>query len=76
MRSTNTDTLVASAINNFLEGCVIAPDFAVRIARAARGNPGRIVDLCIRATNKTYWDRQERIRFGALLMDSLAGSLP
>lgn len=72
----DADTLVASAIKNFLEDCAIAPDFAARVVQAARGNPGRIVDLCIRATDKTYWDHQERIRFGALLMDSVAGSLP
>ncbi len=72
----DAERLIESAIKTFLEGCSIAPDFAARIAQAARGNPGRIVDLCIRATDKAYWDKQERIRFGALLMDSVAGSLP
>ena len=68
--------LVASAIRTFLPHSRISPEFASRVAQAARGNPGRIVDICVRATNSAYWDSEARIRFEALLMDSLAGSLP
>lgn len=72
----DADHLISAAVQTFLHDCPIPSDFAHRIAQAARGNPGRIVDMCLRATNKAYWDREERIRFGALLMDSVAGSLP
>jgi hypothetical protein len=76
LKKQDADNLISAAIRTFLHDCPISPDFARQVAQAARGNPVRIVDMCIRATDKAYWNRQERIRFGALLIDSLAGSLP
>jgi len=71
----DTGRLIESAMKTFLGGSSLAPDFADRIAQVARGNPGRLVDLCIRATDQAYWDHQKGLRFGALVMDSVAGSL-
>ncbi len=44
--------------------------FQERVAQVARGNPGRIVEMCRRAGNPKYRDG-DRVRFAALSIDSL-----
>lgn len=68
--------LMESAIAAFLSGGSVSPDFAIRVARVARGNPGRIVEMCIRAADPAYRTEDHHIRFGALVMDSFTGLLP
>jgi hypothetical protein len=68
--------LTESAISAFLSGRPVSPDFAIRVARVARGNPGRIVEMCIRAADPAYRAEDNHIRFGALVMDSFTGLLP
>jgi DNA polymerase III delta prime subunit len=69
----DADALVESAVAAFLSGGSVSADFAPRVARAARGNPGRIVEMCIRAADPAYQAEGDHIRFGALVMDSLTG---
>jgi AAA domain-containing protein len=71
----NADALLEAAISAFLREVRLPPDFALRVAHAARGNPGRIVEMCILAANPAYRAGDCQIRFGALVMDSLAGRL-
>jgi AAA domain len=66
-------TLVESAIAAFAAASPISPDFTERVVQAARGNPGRIVNMCIRAADPSYRDAHDRIRFGALVTDSVMG---
>jgi hypothetical protein len=54
----------------------LSPDFAERVAHAARGNPGRVIEMCIRAADPAYRGEDNHIRYGALLMDSLTRLLP
>jgi hypothetical protein len=60
---------------------LFAPDlsedlaFRSRVVHAARGNPGRIVEMCSRAGDAAYRDG-ERIRFTALSIDSLTRLIP
>jgi AAA domain len=68
--------LIKGAISAFLADVPMAPDFAVRVAQVARGNPGRIVEMCIRAADPAYRAQDDHIRFGALVMDSFTGLLP
>lgn len=68
--------LVECAISTFLANHSLADDFAERVTHAARGNPGRIVDMCIRAADPSYRAKDDHLRFGALVMDSLTGMLP
>jgi hypothetical protein len=70
------EVLLESAVAAFLPGSPIFCDVMDRIVRAAHGNPGRIVDMCIRASDPTYRDGHDHIRCGALIMDSLMGSHP
>jgi hypothetical protein len=67
--------LAESATRTFLVGHSLASDFGARVIQAARGNPGRIVDMCIRASDPFYRSKDDHIRFGALVMDSVTGSL-
>jgi hypothetical protein len=67
--------LIDAAISVFLSDVALPSDFALRVAQAARGNPGRIVEMCILAGNPAYQAADHHIRFGALVMDSLAGLL-
>jgi AAA domain len=69
----DASALIESSILAFLPGVPVAVDFAARVARTARGNPGRIVEMCIRAADPAYQAGGNQIRFGALLMDSLTG---
>ncbi len=66
--------LIERAIAALLPGVPLSPDFAARVAQAARGNPGLIVSLCRRAANPAYRSAGH-LKFGALLLDSLTGSL-
>ncbi len=50
-------------------------NFQRRVARVARGNPGRIVEMCTRAGKPNYRDNG-RIRFAALSIDSLTRLVP
>jgi ATP-dependent Clp protease ATP-binding subunit ClpA len=68
--------LIAGAISAFLSDVSISSDFALRVAQVARGNPGRIVEMCIRAADPAYQAPDHHIRFGALVMDSFTGLLP
>jgi hypothetical protein len=60
---------------------LLAPDlsenevFQERIVHAARGNPGRIVEMCRRAGSAAYRDG-DRVRFAALSIDSLTRFVP
>ena len=49
--------------------------FQERVVQVARGNPGRIVEMCRRAANPTYRDGG-RVRFAALSIDSLTRLVP
>jgi hypothetical protein len=49
--------------------------FQERVVQVARGNPGRIVEMCRRAANPTYRDG-DRVRFAALSIDSLTRFVP
>lgn len=49
--------------------------FQAQVTHAARGNPGRIIDMCSRAADPSYRDG-DRIRFAALSMDSFASLVP
>ncbi len=69
----DASALIESSISAFLSGVSVSPDFAPRVVRAARGNPGRIVEMCIRAADPAYQAEGDHIRFGALVMDSLIG---
>ncbi len=69
----DADALIESAVAAFLSGGPVSADFPARVARAARGNPGRIVEMCIRAADPAYQAEGDHIRFGALVMDSLTG---
>jgi predicted ATPase len=68
--------LVECAIAAFSSDRPLSSEFALRVTQAARGNPGRIVDMCIRAADPAYRAGDDHIRFGALAMDSLTGWLP
>ncbi len=50
-------------------------DFQRRVVHVARGNPGRIIEMCTRAASPAYRDG-DRIRFAALSIDSLTRLLP
>lgn len=76
LNRTDTATLIQSCIARFLSDPTFSPEFAERIAHAARGNPGRVLEMCIRAADPAYRGEGNRIRFGALLMDSLTRLLP
>jgi hypothetical protein len=45
--------------------------FQEQVVHAARGNPGRIIDMCSRAADPAYRDG-DRLRFTALSIDSFA----
>ncbi|MGI9075459.1 MAG: AAA family ATPase [Bryobacteraceae bacterium] len=49
--------------------------FQQRVVHVARGNPGRIIEMCSRAGNPSYRDGN-RIRFAALSIDSLTRLVP
>jgi hypothetical protein len=49
--------------------------FQERVVQVARGNPGRIVEMCRRAGSATYRDGN-RVRFAALSIDSLTRFVP
>jgi hypothetical protein len=49
--------------------------FHERVVQVARGNPGRIVEMCRRAGSAAYRDG-DRVRFGALSIDSLTRFVP
>jgi hypothetical protein len=49
--------------------------FQERVVHVARGNPGRIVEMCRRAGSATYRDGN-RVRFAALSIDSLTRFVP
>jgi hypothetical protein len=54
------------------------PDIALfqeQVVRVARGNPGRIIDMCSRAADPAYRDG-DRLRFAALSIDSFARLVP
>jgi hypothetical protein len=69
----DASALIAAAVSVFLSGVPLSADFAFRVAQAARGNPGRIVEMCMLAANPAYQAADRHIRFGALVMDSLTG---
>jgi DNA polymerase III delta prime subunit len=49
--------------------------FQEQVVHVARGNPGRIVDMCSRAADPAYRDG-DRVRFAALSIDSFASLVP
>ncbi len=49
--------------------------FLEKVVQVARGNPGRIVEMCRRAADPTYRDG-DRVRFAALSIDSLTRLVP
>jgi len=54
----------------------IPADFALRLAQAARGNPGRIVEMCIRSADSAYRAPDQHLRFAAVVMDAITGQMP
>ena len=75
LRKRDASVLIEAAVSVFLSDVQLPSDFALRVAQAARGNPGRIVEMCILAANPAYQAADRHIRFGALVMDSLTGLL-
>ena len=71
----DANVLIEQAVSTFTPDLSAMPDLALRIAQAARGNPGRMVEMCIRAADPAYQAEDHHIRFGAVLMDSLTGLL-
>ena len=67
----DTNALIDAAVSAFLPDVPLPPDFAMRVAQAAHGNPGRIVEMCTLAANPAYQADDRHIRFAALFMDSL-----
>jgi hypothetical protein len=63
--------LVEKAIHLFTPDLAHDSAFQEQVIQAARGNPGRIVEMCRRAADPAYRDG-DRIRFAALSMDSFA----
>jgi DNA polymerase III delta prime subunit len=49
--------------------------FQEQVVHVARGNPGRIIDMCSRAADPAYRDG-DRLRFAALSIDSFASLVP
>ncbi len=72
----DADELVGHSMAAFLTGRTVPSDFATRVAQAARGNPGRIVEMCIRAADPAYHADDHHLRFGALVVDSITGFMP
>ena len=77
----NAGRLIENAISTFLPGAALAEesipsDFALRVAQAARGNPERIVEMCIRAADPEYRAADRHLRFGAVVIDSITGQMP
>lgn len=66
----DAERLVITATRAFLPNIPFDPSLCGRILKAARGNPGRIVQMCRLAADPAYRDG-ERIRFAALNIDSL-----
>jgi hypothetical protein len=62
--------LANDAINLFASDLPDAPAFRAQVVEAARGNPGRIVEMCRRAADPAYRNG-DRVRFAALSIDSL-----
>ncbi len=71
LNARDASALIEAAMSAFLSDVQLPPDFAIRVAQAARGNPGRIVKMCILAANPAYQADDRHIRFAALFMDSL-----
>jgi len=71
----DANALIEAAVSTFLSDMRLPADFATRAAQAARGNPGRIVEMCILAANPAYQGEDHHIRFSALVMDSFTGLL-
>lgn len=68
--------LAESALETFLPDASIlsnldSSDLCDRIARAARGNPGLILEMCIRVADPAYRTEDRRVQFGALVTDSI-----
>lgn len=66
--------LTEEAVKAFVPELSGMPSFKEQVMQAARGNPGRIVEMCRWASNPVYRDGN-RIRFAALSIDSLTGFL-
>jgi AAA domain (dynein-related subfamily) len=64
-------SLADAAIHLFVPDLPAAANFRDHVVRAARGNPGRIVGMCIRAADPAYRNG-DRVRFAALNIDSFA----
>ena len=60
------------AARAFIPDAPLDPNLHAQILKAARGNPGRIVQMCRLAADPAYHDG-ERVRFPALNIDSLSG---
>jgi hypothetical protein len=67
--------LTQQAINLYAADLAEDEGFQERIVRVARGNPGRIVEMCRRAGSAAYRDGG-RVRFAALSIDSLTRFVP
>jgi len=71
----DANALIEAAMSAFLSDVRLPPDFGRRVAQPARGNPGRIVEMCSLAADPGYQAGDHHIRFAALVMDSLTGLL-
>lgn len=67
--------LIEQAIRLYAADLAEDQGFQARVVQVARGNPGRIVEMCRRAGSAAYRDGN-RVRFGALSIDSLTRSVP
>jgi hypothetical protein len=70
-----SSTLAEKAIRMFAPDLTGASNFQEQVIHAARGNPGRIVEMCRRVGDPAYRDG-DRIRFAALNIDSFTYLVP
>jgi hypothetical protein len=81
LKKRDAAALIEHAISTFLPKAGLPEqsmpsDFALRLAQAARGNPGRIVEMCIRSADSAYRAPDQHLRFGAVVMDAITGQMP
>lgn len=71
LREREAQRLFDEAAKCFGLGCLNLDEFRHSVLKAASGNPGKIVDMCRRATGAAY-RKDGRVLFSPLLLDSLA----
>jgi hypothetical protein len=71
LREQEAQRLFDEAVKCFGLGCLNLDEFRHDVLKAASGNPGKIVEMCRRATGDTY-RKDGRVLFSPLWLDSLA----